>query len=472
MAAQTVIKLRRDTAANWTSANPTLAAGEQGFETDTGKVKIGNGSTAWTSLSYSNPGGAIAQSQVTDLADDLADKAPTASPVFTGTVTLPGNPTLNLHAATKQYVDNTASGIVAKPQVLGATTANIDATYSNGTLGVGATLTHNSNGAFPSTAGGATGWALGKGILVKNQTNKAQNGRYYISDMGSPSTPYVLTRCSYCDEASEIPGAYIFVQSGTNAGTGWIQVVADPSTFAVGTDDINVFQFSGAGTITAGTNISVSGNEVSTVADPTFTSASIGNVSNTEIQYLDGVTSAIQSQLDDKATTAGTLAQFASTTSAQLAGVISNETGSGSLVFGDNPALNYPVLKSPKELTTISATAATGTVAYDQQNQADLFYTSNASANFTLNFRGSSSLTLNNAMSVGETATLVFRNTNGSTPYYPNVIQIDGTTVTPKWLGGTAPSAGNASSIDVYSFVITKTANATFTVLGSVSKFA
>jgi hypothetical protein len=130
------------------------------------------------------------------------------------------------------------------------------------------------------------------------------------------------------------------------------------------------------------------------------------------------------------------------------------------------------VLKSPKELTTISATAATGTVAYDQQNQADLFYTSNASANFTLNFRGSSSLTLNNAMSVGETATLVFRNTNGSTPYYPNVIQIDGTTVTPKWLGGTAPSAGNASSIDVYSFVITKTANATFTVLGSVSKFA
>jgi hypothetical protein len=68
MAAQTVIKLRRDTAANWTSANPTLAAGEQGYETDTGKVKIGNGSTAWTSLSYSNPGGAIAPSQVTGTA--------------------------------------------------------------------------------------------------------------------------------------------------------------------------------------------------------------------------------------------------------------------------------------------------------------------------------------------------------------------------------------------------------------------
>jgi hypothetical protein len=88
--------------------------------------------------------------------------------------------------------------------------------------------------------------------------------------MGSPSTPYVLTRCGYCDEASEIPGAYVFVQDGTNAGTGWIQVVADPATFTVGTDDIDVFQFSGSGTITAGTNISVSGNEVSVVATPSL----------------------------------------------------------------------------------------------------------------------------------------------------------------------------------------------------------
>jgi hypothetical protein len=81
--------------------------------------------------------------------------------------------------------------------------------------------------------------------------------------MGSVSTPYVLTRCTYCDEASEIPGAYIFVQDGTFAGTGWIQVVSDPATFVVGTDNIDVFQFSGSGTITAGTGITVSGNEVS-----------------------------------------------------------------------------------------------------------------------------------------------------------------------------------------------------------------
>lgn len=199
---------------------------------------------------------------------DTADLLLKSGGTMTGALTLSGAPSSSLHAATKQYVDNTASGVVAKPQVLGATVLNIDATYNNGTAGVGATLTHNTNGEFPALAGGAEGWAVGKGILVKSQTNKAQNGRYYISDMGSASTPYVLTRCGYCDEASEIPGAYIFVQDGTLAGTGWVQTVADATTFTVGTDDINVYQFSGSGTITAGTNISVSGNEVSLVATP------------------------------------------------------------------------------------------------------------------------------------------------------------------------------------------------------------
>jgi hypothetical protein len=214
------------------------------------------GDVSSTELGYLNDVTSAIQTQ-------LDDKLSKTGGTMTGALTLSADPSASLHAATKQYVDNTASGVIAKPQVLGATTANLDATYSNGTAGVGATLTHNTNGAFPSGAGGASGWAVGKGILVKNQTNKAQNGRYYVSDMGSASTPYVLTRCSYCDEASEIPGAYIFVQDGTFAGTGWIQVVADPATFVVGTDNIDVFQFSGSGTITAGTGITVSGNEVS-----------------------------------------------------------------------------------------------------------------------------------------------------------------------------------------------------------------
>jgi uncharacterized protein YaiE (UPF0345 family) len=129
-------------------------------------------------------------------------------------------------------------------------------------------------------------------------------------------------------------------------------------------------------------------------------------------------------------------------------------------------------LKSPTETMNIVASAATGTINFNTETSTVWYYTSNASANHTLNFRHSTSATLDSVLSVGESITVIWMNTNGTTAYYPNVIQIDGTTVTPKWSGGTAPSSGNASSIDVYAFNIIKTASATFVVLGSQSKFA
>lgn len=130
------------------------------------------------------------------------------------------------------------------------------------------------------------------------------------------------------------------------------------------------------------------------------------------------------------------------------------------------------LLTAPVESVTISATAATGTVNFDAATQAVLYYTANASANFTLNFRGSSTVTLNTLMATGQALTVVFLNTNGTTAYYPTIFQIDGTAVTPKWLGGTAPSAGNASAIDSYTFTIIKTAASTYVVLASQTKFA
>ena len=133
-----------------------------------------------------------------------------------------------------------------------------------------------------------------------------------------------------------------------------------------------------------------------------------------------------------------------------------------------SPVLNTPILKSPEERMTISATAATGTVAFDVTAQGVLYYTTNASANFTLNFTN-----VNSNLAIGDSISCVFLNTNGATAYYPTAFQIDSSAVTPKWSGGTAPAAGNASSIDSYSFIIIKTANATFTVLaGGAVKFA
>jgi hypothetical protein len=150
---------------------------------------------------------------------------------------------------------------------------------------------------------------------------------------------------------------------------------------------------------------------------------------------------------------------------------------------GTNVALTTPtitggtasaqVVIGPEERCTVSATAATGTINFDLATQGVLYYTTNASANFTLNFRGNSGTTLNSALAVGDSISAVFLNTNGTTAYYPTVFQIDTTAVTPRWSGGSAPASGNASSIDAYSFTIIKTAaTPTYVVLASAGRYA
>jgi hypothetical protein len=124
------------------------------------------------------------------------------------------------------------------------------------------------------------------------------------------------------------------------------------------------------------------------------------------------------------------------------------------------------------EVATISATAATGTINYDMTTQSVLYYTTDASGNFTVNFRGSSGTSLDTIMATGESLSATFLVTNGATAYYNSAVQVDGSSVTPKWQGGSAPTSGNASSIDSYTYVIIKTGSAAFTVLASVTQFA
>lgn len=124
------------------------------------------------------------------------------------------------------------------------------------------------------------------------------------------------------------------------------------------------------------------------------------------------------------------------------------------------------------ETATVSATAATGTIAYDVTTQAVLYYTTNASANWTVNFRASSGTTLDSLMATGESVTVAFLVTQGATAYYNSAVQVDGASVTPKYQGGTAYAAGNASSVDVYMYTIIKTGSAAFTVFTSQTKFA
>jgi hypothetical protein len=171
----------------------------------------------------------------------------------------------------------------------------------------------------------------------------------------------------------------------------------------------------------------------------------------------DGTASAVERMRIDSS---GNVAIGTTTASAQL-----TVAGSSSVA-----ALKVPNMK---EVATISATAATGTINYDITTQSVLYYTSNASANWTVNFRASSGTSLDTLMSTGESMSVSFLVTQGSTAYYNSVIQVDGTTsgVTTKWQGS-APTSGNANSIDSYTYVIMKTGSATFTVLATQTKFA
>jgi len=177
--------------------------------------------------------------------------------------------------------------------------------------------------------------------------------------------------------------------------------------------------------------------------------------------------------------------------SANLAAAVTDETGSGLLVFGTSPTINTAIInglngsnvatgtvvdsrvRGLNENANIVASAATGTINLNVGTASVWYYTTNATANHTLNIRYSATVSLNTFLNTGDAVTVVWMNTNGATAYYPNVIQIDTTAVTPKWQGGTAPAAGNASSTDIYVFTIIKTAaTPTYVVLGSQTKFA
>ena len=120
----------------------------------------------------------------------------------------------------------------------------------------------------------------------------------------------------------------------------------------------------------------------------------------------------------------------------------------------------------------ISGTSTTGTLNFNLADQAILNLTSNQTANRTINFRGDGSTTINSIMAIDQSMTCTVIAKQGSTAYYLNAYQVDGSTITPKWSGGSAPTDGNADSLDVYTFTIIKTADATFTCLASQTQFA
>lgn len=178
---------------------------------------------------------------------------------FTGAISVPAPSTAN-SAVTKVYADSIASGLSVKGSSIVATTTTLPTnTYSNGTLGVGATLTATATGAL-SVDGHTV--ALNDVVLVKNEAATANNGLYLCTTAGAGGVAYVLTRTTGMDQATEIPGAYSFVTTGSvNADTGWIVTGAGP--YVIGTTAITWTQFSSTSTINAGTGLTQVGNTIS-----------------------------------------------------------------------------------------------------------------------------------------------------------------------------------------------------------------
>ena len=198
-----------------------------------------------------------------------ANKNINLTPHGTGTVILPSGYEdragfQNQSVANKAYVDQVAQGLDTKPSCRLGTTANLSATYSNGTAGVGATLTASSNGAL--SLDGSTP-SVADRILVKNQTSASENGIYTVTTVGDGSTAFVLTRATPEDQPAELSGgAFVFVEEGSlNANNGYVFTHTGAPTF--GTTDLDVAQFSGAGQIIAGAALSKDGNTMDVEVD-------------------------------------------------------------------------------------------------------------------------------------------------------------------------------------------------------------
>jgi hypothetical protein len=160
---------------------------------------------------------------------------------------------------------------------------------------------------------------------------------------------------------------------------------------------------------------------------------------------------------------------------------LSNVTNESKSTMFTDPTFTGTVSLAPAtfESVSVSATAATGTVNVDSKTNTVFYYTTNASANWTFNFRGDGTTSLNTYLTTGKSVTVAFMVTQGATAYYPTAFTVDSTAsgvggyvYSVKWLGAAAPSGGNASSIDSYTFTIIKTADKAFTIIASQARFA
>jgi hypothetical protein len=314
---------------------------------------------------------------------------------------------------------------------------------------------------YTLTANSATATGLAWAAVDSLPSQTSNSGKFLTTDGSTASWAVVAGSLAQPSEPASPNDGQIWVDTdGSVVGqamTRWSKAPTGGTTSLTGADDNSLTLSYTVGyeqvyrngvLLSRGNDYTATNGTSITLTDATITGDIIEVFASAVLAIADVYT---QTQADNK---------YATITSAQT---LTNKTLTA-------PIITDAIVKGLNEDVNVVASAATGTINFDVSTASVWYYTSNATANHTLNFRYSSGTSLNTFMATGDAITVVWLNTNGSTAYYPNTIQIDGTTVTPKVPA--AISAGNASAIDAYSFTIIKTASATFTVLETQTKFA
>jgi hypothetical protein len=349
-----------------------------------------------------------------------------------------------------------------------AITGSADVAFSSADVTVTLTDTNNAQTArnlrlnLTGTTGGARSLILGSGCQIE---------KLYL----------INNTCADAITVKNTSGTGIAVAAGKsmfvyNNGTNVVDATTYLSSLTLG----SALPVASGGT---GVTSSTGSTAVVLSTSPTLVTPVLGVASATSINKVALTAPATGSTLtiaDGKTLTASnslTLAGTDSTTmtfpssSATVAGLAITQAFTATQTFTGSTTALGAVFQDAAEVATVSATAATGTINYDVTSQSVLYYTTDASANWTVNIRGNGTTSLNTLMATGQAVTVVFLVTQGATAYYNNALQIDGSSVTPKYQGGTAWTSGNASGIDAYSYTIVKTGSAAFTVFAAQTQF-
>jgi len=392
---------------------------------------------------------ATSATTATNLAGGLAGSLPYQS--VSGTVTSSGSLTLggSLDLSSPPVIGNTLAAAITGTTIT-ATTSFVGSNFNAAGSGGGSLKTNTGNACLQWGGGGGTNVTI-DGAINMNGANSAIS----IAPTGTGTAtinPATASTMNNVAIGGTTPLAGTFTDLRVN---NTISLAGSTGTAGY------VLTSNGASAPTWQANASGLAITDDTTTNATryltFTSASTGSITGADVS---------STKLAFNPST-GAL----SATSFNGAGVFTTLSASSTATFTGSSSALAAVFTNAAEVTTVSATAATGTINYDVTTQSVLYYTTNASANWTVNFRASSGTSLNTAMSTGQSITAVFLVSQGATAYYNNAVQIDGASVTPKYQGGTAWSSGNASGIDAYSYTIVKTGSAAFTVFASQTQF-